>query len=766
MLDLKNVVVSNLNTNSGPMARFVKMKSLLDQKCAANLRLLATKNNINRTSDYHYLVLAMTQSTEPVNGIDYIHPVVKPAVDYATSVIVKGMAQNGEINFEFVPDNEADQEAARQATNMVHKLINQNNDPHFILQHWVMDACLHKNGEMLIAPMREQITRYVTTTGTADQLKAFEQQAEEAGLTARRNSRRKRSVNMAQVVAETQQFLQATDQDQAEQMINQRIERSRAIARGDTAQNPLEDFADENNLQLQQGEDALDEAIARNTVYEAEYKLTGYTINVKFRPIAQHYWMCDPTVIEIQEQPFCGFYKPCSIQEATELYPDIDLEEFKIYAEYSNVGSYQAGSLLNNLAIHARDSVPINGLPAQGYAAQEPEARQVTVLTVWNRYDIDGDGELELVELIYSGQYVISAREVEFIPVANMVPKPLPQNFYGMSIAESVTPMQEYMTSGYRAELLMGLLQSTPRIGVKPDRVDFEEMQDGEAAIFILDSKFDPAKDIYPMPTPTGNPTFMDNTLNRMQNDQMAMVGMTSPQDVFNPEIMDAGNSGAKLNLALSPNQIIQDNTVKNSAEGLKDAIWLVWRTLVAHADDYGVRKLAQEFHPEGKPIFLDGESFDNMDFNDRKTIHIELALGMKSEENALQRSQIIKQAQTQLNAEVAQAVQAGITSADLFKKMRKPYEDTLYTLGVKEADTYLVTIDEVTEMAKQAQQRAQAAQQAAQQNPSADDKKKLAGAQLDQARTQEIIADINGNDAKRQLEGYALVGEHKARAY
>ena len=108
--------------------------------------------------------------------------------------------------------------------------------------------------------------------------------------------------------------------------------------------------------------------------------------------------MCDPTVINIEEQPFCGYYKPMSIQEANELYPDIDLEEFKIYAEYSNVGAYQAGSLLNNLALHARDSVPINGLPAQGYAAQEPEARQVTVLTVYNRYDIDGDGELELIE--------------------------------------------------------------------------------------------------------------------------------------------------------------------------------------------------------------------------------------------------------------------------------------------------------------------------------------------------------------------------------
>ena len=766
MLDLKNVVVSNLNTNSGPMARFVKMKSLMDQKCSSNLRLLATKNNINRTSDYHYLNIPITNSTDPVNGIDYIHPVVKPSVDYATAVIVKGIAQNGEINFEFVADNESDDAAARQATNMVHKLINQNNDPHAILQHWVMDACLHKNGEMLIAPMREQVVRYVTTSGTLDQLKAFEQQAAEAGLTAKRNSRRKKSVNLQQVVAETQQFLQTADQDQAEQQIQARIDRSKKIAAGDDAVNPVEDFADENNVQLQEGEDALDEAIGRNTVYEAEYKLTGYTLNIKFRPIAQHFWMCDPTVIEIQEQPFCGFYKPMSIQEATEIYPDIDLEEFKVYAEYSNVGAYQAGSLLNNLAIHARDSVPINGLPAQGYAAQEPEARQVTVLTVWNRYDIDGDGELELVELIYSGQYVISAKEVEFIPVANMCPKPLPQNFYGMSIAESVTPMQEYMTSGYRAELLMGLLQSTPRIGVKPDRVDFEEIQDGEAAIFILDSKFNPATDIYALPTPQGNPTFMDNTLNRMQQDQMAMVGMTSPQDVFNPEVMDPGNSGAKLNLALSPNQIIQDNTVKNCAEGLRDAIWLIWRTLVAHADDYGVKKLAQEFNPEGKPVFLDGESFDNMDFNDRKTIHIDLALGMKSEENSLQRIQIIKQAQSGLNQDVAQAIQQGLSDPDLFKKMRKPYEDMLYVLGVKECDAYLLTIDQVTKMAQDAAQKAQAAQKAAQANPPADDVKKLADANLDKVRAMEIMSDINGNDAKRQLEGYALMNQGKARAY
>jgi hypothetical protein len=739
------------------MARFVKMKSLLDAKCAANLRLLATKNSINRNSDYQYLMLPVSDSTAPVNGIDYIHPVVKPIVDYATAVITKGIAQNGEINFEFVADNSADEVAARQATNMVHKLINQNNDPHFILQHWVMDACLHKNGEMMISPMRESFVRYVTTQGTMDQLRAFEQQAADGGLTALRTQRRKINVDMETVMKELPSEMQAAAEQKSQIGLQVTIDELDTEVSAE-AVGPL--AAQSAPMGLDEADQLLSDAITRNTIYEAKYKLTGYNLNVKFRPIAQHYFMCDPTVIDIQEQPFCGFYKPMSIQEATELYPDIDLEQFKVYAEYSNVGSYQAGSLLNNLAIHARDSVPINGLPAQGYSAQEPEARQVTVLTVYNRYDIDNDGELELIELVYSGQYVISAKEVEFIPIANMCPKPLAQNFYGMAVAESVVPMQEYMTAGHRAELHLGLLQATARIGVKPDRVDFEMMQDGEAAIFILDSKFDPAKDIYPMPAPSGDIRFIDQAINRIQQDSMAMVGMTTPSDVFNPEVMSPGNSGAKLQLALTPNQIIQDNTVKNCAEGLKDAIWLIWRTLIAFGDDYGVRKLAAEFHPEGKPEFMDFERFDAMNFNERKTIKIELALGMRSEENSIQRLTVIKQAQTQLTQEVTAGVQSGALTAKAFSKLRKPYEDMLYVLGIKDADAYLPTEEEVMEMVTQAQQAA------SQKQPSPDDQKKLADAELSKAKTQEIIASVQGTAADKQLEAIALIGEDKAVRY
>jgi hypothetical protein len=199
---------------------------------------------------------------------------------------------------------------------------------------------------------------------------------------------------------------------------------------------------------------------------------------------------------------------------------------------------------------------------------------------------------------------------------------------------------------------------------------------------------------------------------------------------------------------------------VKNCAEGLKDALWLVWRTLIAHADDYGVKKLAAEFNPDKKPIYLDAMSFDDMNFNDRKTIHIDLALGMKSEENSLQRLQIIKQAQTGLAQEVASGVSSGILTPASYKKLKKPYADMLYVLGIKDCDTYLPTDEEVMEMVKQGQEAAKNRQ------PNPDDQKKLSGANLDKVRAEQIQAEVAGNTADKQLEGFSLIKEHKARAY
>ena len=340
-----------------------------------------------------------------------------------------------------------------------------------------------------------------------------------------------------------------------------------------------------------------------------------------------------------------------------------------------------------------------------------------------------------------------------------MCPKPLPGNFYGMSIAESVIPMQEYNTSAARAEIQLGLLTATPRLGVKPDRLDFEMLQDGEAAIFILDSKFDPAKDVYQVPPPSGNLQFLEVAMNRIQQDTMAMVGMTTPQDVFNPEVMAPGNSGVKLQMALSPNQIIQDNTVRNAAEGLKEALWLVWRTLIQYGDDYGVKKLAQQFNEDKKPVFLDFQAWDDMNFCDRKQLHLELALGMNSQENALGRLQIIQKCQTDLYTTVTGMVQANTLTPDMYHKVKKPFADTLYVLGVKDCDVYLPSDEEVMTMIKQAQEAMK------NKEPSPQEKKDLASAMLDQVKANQIQAEVSGQDAETQLD-YMAMAQGKPKVY
>jgi len=757
MLDIKNIPVEKINQNRKINANFVRMKNLMDVKMASYLRYLGTKNAVNRASDYHYLCLAVTDSTAPVNGIDYIHPSVKPVVDYATAVIAKGICPNGEVNFDFVPENEYDAEAARQATEMVSHVINEMNDPHFVLERWIMDAAMHKNGMMMIKPVREQITRYVETSGTADQLRAFEQQAIDSGLTPLRQSRKRVGVDMEAVMAEVQQNLAGVNEDATKTMLDTFVSDFSADEEYQDEAEMAQTMAQQ--AQLQGEEAVLNDAVARNTIYSAKYKLTGYNLYIKFHPIAQHYWICDPTVPEMKDQPFCGYYDPMTIQEATELYPGLNLAEFERHAEYNMNGAYQAGSVLNNLAIHARDSVPVMGVPVSSAASADPDSRQITVVTVWNKYDIDGDGELELVELIYSGSYIISAREVEFIPVANMCPKPLPGNFYGMSIAESVIPMQEYNTSAARAEIQLGLLTATPRIGVKPDRVDFEMMQDGEAAIFILDSKFDPTKDIYPMPPPAGNLQFLEVAMNRIQQDTMAMIGMVTPQDTFNPEVMAPGNSGVKLQLALTPNQIIQDNTVRNAADGLKQAIWLVWRTLIQYGDDHGVKKLAAKFHPDGKPEYIDYTKWDDMELCDRKHIQIELALGMQSQENAIGRQQLIQKCQMDLYSVLQGMVGSGTLTEPIYQKVKRPFAETLYILGVKDADTYLPSNEEVLQMIEQGKAAAQ------QKEPSPEDKQRLSVAELNAAKTQQIQAEVAGQDPDTQLN-YMAMAMGKAQDY
>lgn len=650
MLDKQNIVVESLESPPGNKGIEYQIAHEVYLKMVDYLRLTQAKNTLNRMSDYHYLNIPVSNSTEPIRGIDYIYPVVSPGVDYATAVITKCLMPQGKVNFEFERFTEHDRGAV-QATEMVKYMINSKNDSYQVIRDWAQDSLLHKNGIVMISPIRNPITQYKEVEGTRDQLRSFEILAAEKGLTAKRQQMRKIDVNLEGVM--------------------------------------MESMVPEQEMQEPSGED-VQEAIKNNTIYRAKYKLTGYSTTIRIKHVAQHYWVCNPTIPTIQDQDFCGFYDPMTIHEAKAQYPYIDLEKFADHAAYGPAGAYQAGALENDLALHARDSTPV---PGQGVIASQGAdrySRVVMITTAWIRKDIDNDGEEETVEVCFSGSYVIYEKEVEFIPCANMCPKPIVGNFFGYSLAERLVPMQEYGTSISRAEMAFAMQASTPRIGVNPEFVDAEEIQRGVSAMFVLDRKFDATKHVFEFAPMQGNLGYVQSSMQRFESDRMAMIGMTSPSDVLNPEVMKDGNSGFKLQLAMGPNQLIQDEMVKNCAIGLRDVIYIVWKTMVQYADDYNIQQLAA-MCGDGGP-FMDAISMENFEFIDRKMINLDMALGFLSDENRLTRQQLITQAQQQFAAAMTQIPPE---VPEMFDKVKRPFEDTLRALGVKDINAYLPTMEE-----------------------------------------------------------------------
>ena len=703
MLDKQNVVVINLASETGHRGIVEQVAHEVYVKMVDYLRLTQSKNTYNRFTDYHYLQIPVANSTEPVRGIDYIAPIVTPAIDYATAIITKCLMPDGGVNFEFGRFSEDDAMACSQATDMVKYFINNKNDAYEIIRDWAQDSLLHKNGIVMVMPIREPITMYKEVEGTKDQLRSFEITLADKGLSYKRQNMRRVDVNL---------------QGAMQEMMNPPQQ---------------EEEGEEPESQA----DEMNEALKNNYIYKAKYKLTGYSTNIKIKHVAQHYFVCNPTVPKIADQDFIGFYDPMTIHEAKVLYPYIDLEKFADHAAYGPAGAYQAGALENDLALHARDSTPV---PGQGVIASQGAdrySRVVMLTTAWMRKDVDNDGEEEIIELCYSGSYIIYCKEVDFIPLANMNPKPIVGNFFGYSLGERMVPLQEYATSIRRAELAFALQSSTPRIGVNPEFLDAEEVQRGVSAMFILDRKFDPTKHIFEFAPLQGNLAYVQSSMERFDSEKMALIGMTSPGDTLNPEVMKDGNSGFKLQTAMGPNQLIQDEMVKNCAIGLKDVIYLVWKTMIQYADDYNIQQLAHVC-AEDSGGFLDAQSVESYQFIDRKMINLDLAMGFMSEENRLTRQQLITAAQQQFGQAM---MQVPPNLPEMFSKLRLPYEDTLRTLGIKHLDAYLPTIQEWT----------QVMQAKSQQPPAVADQVEQSKVDMNKAKAQETM--MNTQFIKKKTE-------------
>ena len=103
--------------------------------------------------------------------------------------------------------------------------------------------------------------------------------------------------------------------------------------------------------------------------------------------------------------------------------------------------------------------------------------------------------------------------------------------------------------------------------------------------------------------------------------------------------------------------------------------------------------------------------------------------------------------------------VQSGTLTPEVYKKVKKPFADTLYVLGVKDCDTYLPSDEEVAQMIKQGQEMMK------NKEPSPSDKKDLSAAMLNQVKANQIEMQLTGQDAETQLD-YMAIAQGNPKVY
>jgi hypothetical protein len=87
----------------------------------------------------------------------------------------------------------------------------------------------------------------------------------------------------------------------------------------------------------------------------------------------------------------------------------------------------------------------------------------------------------------------------------------------------------------------------------------------------------------------------------------------------------------------------------------------------------------------------------------------------------------------------------------EIYAKIKRPIEDTLYVLGVKDVDTYLPTDDEVVKMIEQGKAAM------GEKEPTPAEKKDLSAAALNTAKAQQIQMETTGEDAETKLDMMAI---------
>ena len=106
----------------------------------------------------------------------------------------------------------------------------------------------------------------------------------------------------------------------------------------------------------------------------------------------------------------------------------------------------------------------------------DPAMRRVKARMIWIKHDYDEDGIAELHKCLRVGREILMREETTSIPVASMIPSPLPHRHPGISITDMVEDIQRIKTTILRQGLDNLYLSNNPQKVINSHQVNLDDV--------------------------------------------------------------------------------------------------------------------------------------------------------------------------------------------------------------------------------------------------------------------------------------------------
>ena len=313
----------------------------------------------------------------------------------------------------------------------------------------------------------------------------------------------------------------------------------------------------------------------------------------------------------LDDASFVGIQNVMTRSEIRKYYPEMS-EQITDWDEITDSGSW-TGSL-----DYAQDVAARKQITGQEYyqgsnsISETPlEAnRDITVTECWLNVDRDGDGIAELKYIITAGKHILYEEDADMIPLADIVPIDVPNEFFGLSMADFTRSSTLASTA-----ILRGFVENTyltnysPKLA-DPNVVDFSALQNMKPKQ-IIPTNGSPVGAVQAM-TPESISTGTVPLLEHLQMIKEQATGMSKAAQGLNDTLYVSGNSEQKLSAVQSAAQKRIQHIARRFAEtGFKRLIKGVYHTIKTSMKGrvaYNMEGVFGSINLETLPLVMDVE--------------------------------------------------------------------------------------------------------------------------------------------------------------